>query len=145
MNMKKYIVMVLLLFIYMATTGMNTVINIVEEPVEEPVDRYEYVFNSVVDDKHADVVRAIISVESGGDTLAVSHTGDHGIMQVNKRTWSKKYDFSKMNELEYGLKAGYEIYLMCYNRAGGNIREALKLYNGRYSYADKVMRRIHVR
>lgn len=141
MNMKKYIVMVLLLFIYMATTGMNTVINI----VEEPVDRYEYVFNSVVDDKHAGVIKAIISVESGGDTLAVSHTGDYGIMQVNKRTWSKKYDFSKMNELEYGLKAGYEIYLMCYNRAGGNIREALKLYNGRYSYADKVMRRIHVR
>lgn len=141
MNMKKYIVMVLLLFIYMATTGMNTVINI----VEKPVDRYEHVFNSVVDDKHAVVIRAIISVESGGDTLAVSHTGDYGIMQVNKRTWSKKYDFSKMNELEYGLKAGYEIYLMCYNRAGGNIREALKLYNGRYSYADKVIRRIYVR
>ena len=141
MNMKKYVVLVLLLFIYMVASGMNIVVN----TVEEPVDRFEVVFNRVVDIEHAAIVRAIISVESGGDTLAVSHTGDYGIMQVNKRTWSKKYDFSKMNELEYGLKAGYEIYLMCYNRAGGNIREALKLYNGRYSYADKVMRRIHVR
>jgi hypothetical protein len=94
----------------------------------------------LVDAEHRNVVRAIIQVESKGDTMAVSKTGDYGIMQVNKRVWHSKFDFNRIHELEYGIYAGYSVFSMCMKQARGNTRQALRLYNGSYSYADRVMR-----
>jgi hypothetical protein len=95
--------------------------------------------NKIIAPQHRAVIKAMVYVESGGDTLAVSGTGDYGILQVNKHWWGNKYDFSRMNELEYGLQSGYDIFKIYYKIADGNIRETLKRYNGSYSYADKVI------
>jgi hypothetical protein len=68
--------------------------------------------DKIVLPQHRDIIKAMIFIESKGDTLAVSNTGDYGILQV--------------------IKIYYEI-------SNGNIRETLKRYNGNYEYADKVI------
>lgn len=95
--------------------------------------------DKIVLPQHRDIIKAMIFIESKGDTLAVSNTGDYGILQVNKYWWGDKYDFNRMHELEYGLQCGYDIFKIYYEISNGNIRETLKRYNGSYEYADKVI------
>ena len=88
--------------------------------------------------EHTAIIRKIIWLESRGDSTAVSTTGDYGIMQVNKKYWGRRFDFSRMLELEYGLLAGYEVFNSCLDAANGDIRLALRLYNGSWSYVDRI-------
>lgn len=129
--------------IIVATFSSNLVIGKhVEEIHYTGIDRVYSVYNAVTaiaDSEHVDTIMAMIAVESRGDTLAVSSTGDYGIMQVNKRVWKHKYDFNRMHEMAYGIHAGYSIYSVCYKMSNGNVRDALRLYNGSYKYADKVI------
>ena len=92
----------------------------------------------IVKEEHVSIIRAMVWVESRGNASAVSATGDYGILQVNKRTWKHKYDFSKMHELYYGLYCGYDIFMYCLDRACGDVRYALRLYNGSWAYVDKI-------
>lgn len=129
----KKLILIASMLILIATMGTGM--------VTEQADtrsRLDIAIDSIVDSVHVDVVRAIIEVESKGDTLAVSPTGDYGIMQVNKAVWHGKYDFSRMNELHYGLSAGYDIYVACLDSSNGNEMLALKKYNGSWAYAKKV-------
>jgi hypothetical protein len=107
---------------------------------EHSMNKLDVAIAKLVASEHQNIVRAIIQVESKGDTLAISKTGDYGIMQVNKRVWHSKFDFNRIHELEYGIYAGYSVFSMCMKQARGNTRQALRLYNGSYSYADRVMR-----
>lgn len=140
--MKLIVVILGLLIISLLTCGQTVNSMVVTKSI---LDKYsmselDVVVAKLVDVEHRDVVMAIIQVESKGDTLAVSKTGDYGIMQVNKRVWHSKFDFNRMHELEYGVYAGYSVFSMCMKQARGDTRQALKLYNGSYSYANRVMR-----
>ena len=129
--MKKIILtLLLLLLVGMFANGVATVVD-TRDPLTKAIE-------SIVLDEHIPTIVAIISVESGGDTLAVSCTGDYGIMQVNKRVWGRTYDFSRMQELEYGLAAGYDVYLKCLKASNGDKRLALRKYNGSWRYVSLV-------
>ena len=136
----KVVLSVLLLFMSIATCGHAS---ITSKHVFTKEQRIESEVRKNVSSEHVEVVLAIIDTESKGDTLAVSNTGDYGIMQVNKATWRNKYDFSKMNELEYGIYAGCDVFNQCVDAANGNMTYALRLYNGSYEYANKVMRKVN--
>lgn len=135
--MKKILLIIIMVTCMYITCGNSIVIS--EEKIA-PANRIDTVINSIVSQEHVDIVKAIIHVESRGDSLAVSKTGDYGIMQINKRTWQKVYDFNRILELEYNITAGYEILKRCLAASNGNMRHALKRYNGKWSYADKVMK-----
>lgn len=90
--------------------------------------------------KDASLVEAIISVESNFNSDAVSHTGDYGLMQVNKYWWEHKFDWDRILEPEYNVKAGYYI-LTEYIKKSDNIQEALKRYNGGSVYPHLVNRK----
>lgn len=141
--MTKRLLCTVMAVMIVATFSSNLIVSKqVKELKYTGIENVYSVYNAVTaiaDSKHVDTIMAIIAIESRGDTLAVSNTDDYGIMQVNKRVWEHKYDFSRISELYYGIHAGYSIYSICYNMSGGNIREALRRYNGTYSYADKVI------
>lgn len=140
--MKLIVVILGLLIISLLTCGQTVNSMIVTKNILDKysMSKLDVAVAKLVNVEHRDIVMAIIQVESKGDTLAVSKTGDYGIMQVNKRVWHSKFDFSRMHELEYGVYAGYSVFSMCMKQARGNTKQALKLYNGSYSYANRVMR-----
>ena len=144
--MKKLMIMLVILLVYtglipLTTTTLllNTEVNCSVVPLYGGTTIDNAVYKHVLPE-HTAVIRKIIWVESRGDSTTVSTTGDYGIMQVNKKYWGRRFDFSRMLELEYGLLAGYEVFKSCLDTANGDIRLALRLYNGSWSYVDRVER-----
>lgn len=80
------------------------------------------------------IIDSMIWIESNWQSDVISKTGDHGLMQVNQYYWGHRYDFEKMLEPEYNIKAGTEILQLCIQLSNGNIEKALKLYNGSWKY-----------
>ena len=152
-NVKKLMIILVILLVYTCliplttsyeqlNTGnipINTEVNCSVVPLYGGTTIDNAVYKHVLPE-HTAVIRKIIWVESRGDSTAVSTTGDYGIMQVNKKCWGRRFDFNRMLELEYGLLAGYEVFKICLDTANGDIRLALKLYNGSWSYVDRVER-----
>jgi len=135
--MKNVIMLMLILVMYTALTPLC----VAREQLTVYVDNtsnLDKAINKIVNKEHVAIIRAMVWVESRDDSTAISATGDYGIMQVNKKTWYKKYDFRRMTELEYGLQAGYDIFKYCLEVSCGDIRYALKLYNGSWSYPDRI-------
>lgn len=76
-----------------------------------------------------ELVKAIIQVESGGDPIAVSHTGDIGIMQVNKEHLKYfGYSESDLFDMEKNIIAGTRLLREELNRFGNEF-DALRAYN----------------
>lgn len=80
------------------------------------------------------IINSMIWVESNWESGAISKTGDHGLMQINQYYWKHRYDFQKILEPEYNIKAGTEILQCCLESSNGDIEKALKLYNGSWKY-----------
>lgn len=99
----------------------------------------------LVDKDRYELVCAIIEVESNWNHKAISHTGDYGLMQMNKATWSKHYDFNKMLQPEYNILAGNEVLDRCLVAAKGDTTLALIYYNGSKHYPKKIYRKIEQR
>ena len=76
------------------------------------------------------VVAAIIVVESGGNPMTVSPTGDLGLMQVNVRVHAKTFDFQNRNLLnpEENIEVGTSILEIMLKRHGE--AKAIAAYNG---------------
>ena len=76
------------------------------------------------------VVSAIVVVESGGNPLTVSPSGDLGLMQVNARIHARQFDFEKRNLLnpEENIDVGTSILKVMADRHGNE--KAIQAYNG---------------
>ena len=76
------------------------------------------------------VVSAIVVVESSGNPLTVSPSGDLGLMQVNARIHARQFDFEKRNLLnpEENIDVGTSILKVMADRHGNE--KAIQAYNG---------------
>lgn len=76
------------------------------------------------------VVSAIVVVESSGNPLTVSPSGDLGLMQVNVRIHARHFDFQKKNLLnpEENIDVGTSILKTMVERHGDE--KAVQAYNG---------------
>lgn len=91
----------------------------------------------------ADMILAVIHVESLFDPYAVSHVGAQGIMQVMP-FWKNEIgrDQDNLIDLETNLRYGCTILRYYYDKEQGRWAEALARYNGSYGkywYPDRVM------
>ena len=76
------------------------------------------------------VVPAIVVVESSGNPLTVSPSGDLGLIQVNARIHGRQFDFEKRNLLnpEENIDVGTSILKVMADRHGNE--KAIQAYNG---------------
>ena len=86
--------------------------------------------NSVEKGLSPAVVSAIVVVESSGNPLTVSPSGDLGLMQVNARIHAREFDFEKRNLLnpEENIDVGTSILKVMADRHGNE--KAIQAYNG---------------
>ena len=102
-----------------------------QRPADE-LERYaESVAKNCVDKSlNPAIVSAMIVVESGGNPLTVSASGDLGLMQVNARIHAKSFDFEKKNLLnpEENIEVGTSILKLMVDRHGDE--KAIQAYNG---------------
>lgn len=94
-------------------------------------------------DLQPELVLAVIEIESGFDSYALSHAGAQGMMQVMP-FWKKEIGRPEDNliHLETNLKYGCTILKHYLDRSKGKLAEALARYNGSYGsyrYSEKVM------
>jgi soluble lytic murein transglycosylase-like protein len=77
-------------------------------------------------------------VESRHQPDLISNKGAMGVMQVMYSVWHKELDIdiSKMFEIPYNTDLGARIIAGYLRETGGNVIEALKLYNGGYKYKE---------
>jgi soluble lytic murein transglycosylase-like protein len=101
-----------------------------------------------------DLIAAVMLQESGGDSLAYSHSGAVGLLQVMPRDgiaasfmcangpcFSSRPTIQELQDPEFNLDYGVRM-LAGLNTRRGSLREALKSYGPMdrgYSYADKVL------
>lgn len=88
----------------------------------------------LVDYELYQIIYSIVEVESNWDSLAISETGDYGLMQINKYWWEHRFDWNKILEVEYNLQAGITIYQEYLDLSYGNHNLALRKYNGSKRY-----------
>lgn len=81
------------------------------------------------------LVMAMIQVESGFNSNAVSTAGACGLMQVNYSVWKDQLniDFERIFEKEYNIDLGLKILKHYYDKANGNIFTALSRYCSGYN------------
>ena len=98
--------------------------------------------NSVEKSLNPAIVSAIVLVESSGNPMTVSPSGDLGLMQVNVRIHSGAFDFEKRNLLnpEDNISVGTTILRSMLDRYGEE--KAIAAYNGllpeKHEYTSKV-------
>jgi soluble lytic murein transglycosylase-like protein len=90
-----------------------------------------------------DIVMAVIQVESGFDTRAISSAGAQGLMQVMP-FWKEVIGRSDDNLLDPGLNLRYGCTILAYylNLENGDLTRALARYNGSLGqtwYPERVM------
>jgi soluble lytic murein transglycosylase-like protein len=91
----------------------------------------------------ADLVLAVIQIESAFDSYAVSHVGAQGMMQVMP-FWKKEIgrEQDSLIDLETNLRYGCTILKYYIDKEKGRVAEALARYNGSYGkywYPEKVL------
>lgn len=115
-----------------------------QRPVEEQ-ERYADAVarNCVEKGLNPAIVSAMIVVESGGNPLTVSPSGDLGLMQVNAKIHAKTFDFEQRNLLnpEENIDIGTSILKLMVDRHGDE--KAIQAYNGllaeKREYAPRVL------
>ena len=115
-----------------------------QRPVEEQERYAEAVARNCVEKGlNPAIVSAMIVVESGGNPLTVSSSGDLGLMQVNAKIHAKSFDFEKRNLLnpEENIDVGTSILKLMVDRHGDE--KAIQAYNGllpeKREYAPRVL------
>ncbi len=104
---------------------------VVEKKVEVPVEKiiYKYINRKTTTTRTANVEQwrplvakyfgsqtdnalRVMACESGGNTMASSRTDDHGLMQINGRTWCGFFGVSReqLKDPETNIKLAYVIY-----------------------------------
>jgi soluble lytic murein transglycosylase-like protein len=88
---------------------------------------------------------AIIEHESFFNADAIGPRGEFGLMQIYPPAWPQ-FDTSRGFEIAYNVGFGCRVFAGCLKEAKGNLREALRLYNGRgelpegmIPYPDRVL------
>ena len=127
--MKKTVITITLLFIVIANKFHSPPINLL---CDRPLTLQEFVLHTAPD-SIATLVYAMVEVESNWNIYAHSSTGDHGLMQINHRWWSHRFDFNRIYEPEYNLNAGIAILTPLLEKHG--TKQALRRYNGSMRYA----------
>lgn len=91
--------------------------------------------------EHRKAVICIIAKESDFRPYVISTFGgrNYGLMQVNYGAWHNVFDFNRMLDPAYNIECGYYVLLQCLKQSKGDMRLALKLYNGSWEYADAVL------
>jgi soluble lytic murein transglycosylase-like protein len=99
--------------------------------------------NAVEKGLSAAVVSAIVVVESSGNPLTVSPSGDLGLMQVNARIHGRLFDFEKLNLLnpEENIDVGTSILKTMSDRHGNE--KAIQAYNGLLPEKREYSVRVH--
>lgn len=90
---------------------------------------------------------AMVAVESGGNPRSVhQRTGCAGLLQVNMSVWARplQLDRRRMAEVEYGLRAGLEVFKRYRIANSGDEQRALHQYNmgprgENAGYVDKIL------
>jgi len=92
-----------------------------------------------------EITVAKIEHESFFSPEAIGPCGELGLMQIYPPAWPQ-FDTSRGMDIEYNVDFGCRVFANCMKIANGNIREALRLYNGRGNlpegmipYADRVL------
>jgi len=115
-----------------------------QRPLEEQ-ERYAAAIakNSVEKGLNPAVVSAIVVVESSGNPLTVSPSGDLGLMQVNARIHARNFDFEKKNLLnpEENIEVGTSILKSMADRHGD--LKAIQAYNGLLPEKAEYTARVH--
>lgn len=93
----------------------------------------------------ADVIIGQLELESNFDPAAVGAKGEVGLLQIYAPAWPQ-FDLARGMEIKYNLDFGCMIFARCMKDAKGDIREALRFYNGQGKlpeglapYADRVL------
>ena len=97
----------------------------------------------------AELVLAVIEVESNFDRWAVSRAGAQGLMQVMP-FWLKEIgdDDDSLQDSRTNLRLGCTILRYYVDKEGGDLGQALARYNGRAGsreYPDRVFRALRTR
>ncbi|MDM3869994.1 lytic transglycosylase domain-containing protein [Porticoccus sp. W117] len=92
---------------------------------------------------HAEIVLAVIEIESGFDRYAISHAGARGMMQIMP-FWKKEIGREDDNlfNTDTNLRYGCTILKYYLDKENGKVADALARYNGSYGtykYAGKVL------
>jgi hypothetical protein len=92
-----------------------------------------------------EVVLAIIEHESFFNPEAIGPLGEFGLMQIYPPAWPQ-FDTSRGFDIPYNVDFGCRVFAGCLKEAKGNLREALRLYNGKgelpegmIPYPDRVL------
>jgi soluble lytic murein transglycosylase-like protein len=107
----------------------------------EIIETHQDIARRLAQDKYR-LVCGIIEVESNWNEKAISKTGDYGLMQINKRTWQKHFDWDRILEPEYNIMVGLYILELCLEKSRGDIFKALIYYNGSCKYPPKVLKKM---
>ena len=98
-------------------------------------------------DLPVNLVLAVIDAESGGNPMAVSKAGAHGLMQVMPRYWYKHGPASDLHRPEIGIKVGCSVLRWARDLAKGDVVLTLRNYErgsrGRginLKYTNKILR-----
>ena len=119
----------------------------------ECLNRLSEIYSRVGSDLR-DVLIDMHYIESRYDSLAVSFSGDYGIGQINPRWWGGNQLKEFLEDI--GLSEELSFYDVVYSaencilysewilrkfleKSNGDLRLALRLYNGSWAYADKVL------
>lgn len=85
------------------------------------------------------VALTIIMIESNFDPHAISETDDHGLFQLNLKSWKDELeiDEARIYEPEYNIELGLEVLKRCREKAG-NWFLAVGMYNrgNNYQYSN---------
>jgi hypothetical protein len=144
LTFRKYYIRFLDIRIARACEISKLVLKQTQRPVEEQERYAEAVAkNCVGKGLNPAIVSAMIVVESGGNPLTVSTSGDLGLMQVNAKIHARSFDFEQKNLLnpEENIDIGTSILKLMVDRHGDE--KAIQAYNGLLSekreYAPKVL------
>lgn len=93
----------------------------------------------------ADVVIGQMETESGFDPAAIGPKGEIGLLQVYPPAWPQ-FDIAKGFDIDYNIDFALGVLAACLKQTAGDIREALRFYNGQGKlpegmkpYADRVL------
>ena len=93
----------------------------------------------------AEITIAKMEHESFFNPSAIGPLGEYGLLQIYAPAWPQ-FDTARGFDIEYNLDFGIQVFAGCLKQANGDIREALRFYNGRGAlpegmlpYSDRVL------
>lgn len=129
----KYITICIIITFFLIPYQISTISYDCNNYVNTPSTPQDILYQ-LVDCQLYQIIYSIVEVESNWDSLAISETGDYGLMQINKYWWGHRFDWNKICEVEYNLQVGITIYKEYLDLSGGNHDQALYRYNGSRKY-----------